>query len=149
MLDRFKSMSAAEQKQFIDRMKSRGQDVSVFEQAGAKRAVTQPKYGEAQSAATIDALFAPLPVVETSGRAWVYTNEQDKKELKPVNLRLGITDGTNTELVSGDVQPGMELVTGVIVGNARQTNAPVQGNPLLPQGGRGRDGFGGGGGRGR
>ena len=37
------------------------------------------------------------------------------KQLKPVNLRLGITDGTNTELLGEELQPGMELVTGVVV----------------------------------
>ena len=50
-----------------------------------------------QSAArpTIDALFGPLPVVETRGRAWLYMN----KQLKPVSLRLGVTDGTFTEVL--------------------------------------------------
>ncbi len=33
------------------------------------------------------------------------------KQLKPVNLRLGITDGTNTELLSGELQPNVEVVT--------------------------------------
>jgi HlyD family secretion protein len=75
--------------------------------------------------------------------------------LKPVNLRLGITDGTNTELLSGELQPGMEVVTGVLTGTGARPGQPTgAGNPLLPQGGRGRDGFGGfpgggGGGRGR
>jgi ATPase subunit of ABC transporter with duplicated ATPase domains len=40
-------------------------------------------------------LFAPLPTVESRGRAWLFMDHQ----LKPVNLRLGITDGTNTELL--------------------------------------------------
>ena len=34
-------------------------------------------------------------------------------QLKPVNLRLGITDGTNTELLSGELQQNMEVVTSV------------------------------------
>ena len=42
------------------------------------------------NATTIDSLFGPLPTVETRGRAWLYIN----KQLKPVNLRLGISDGT-------------------------------------------------------
>jgi hypothetical protein len=45
------------------------------------------------AAQTIDALFAPLPTVESRGRAWLFVDHQ----LKSVNLRLGITDGTNTE----------------------------------------------------
>jgi len=150
MMDRFKTMSPDEQKQFIARMKDRGQDTSAFESAGAKPAAPalRPKYGTPAPAQTIDALFAPLPVVETPGRAWVFMSH----ELKPVNLRLGISDGTNTELVSTEMQQGMEVVTGV-TGLGTTRTLPGQGgtgNPLMPGGGRGPGGgFGGPGGRGR
>ena len=149
MMERFKTMSLEEQQQFIARMKDRGQDTSAFEAAAAKPAAPalRPKYGSAAPAQTIDALFAPLPTVETRGRAWVFMG----KELKPVNLRLGISDGTNTELLSGEMQQGMEVVTGVSgLGTTRAL--PGQGgsgNPLMPGGGRGPGGFGGPGGRGR
>ena len=104
MLERFKGMSPDEQKQFIERIKGRGGDTSVFEKATAPAAKSK---GEAESpatngATTIDALFAPLPTVERPGRAWLYV----EKQLKPVNLRTGITDGTNTEVISGDLQIG-------------------------------------------
>ena len=162
MLERFKSMSPDEQKQFLSRLQERGADTGALEAAmkpataskksgGGAPAPSPAKPGTPQSAQTIDALFAPLPVVESRGRVWLYIN----KELKPVNLRLGITDGTNTELISGELQPGMEVVTGVLTGGARPTAAAGTGNPLLPQGGRGPGGFGGpgggfgGGGRGR
>ena len=71
-----------------------------------------------------------------------------EKQLKRVNLRLGITDGTNTELIGGELQPGQELVTGLLIGNQRtQQGAGAAGNPLLPnQRGGGRGGFGGPGG---
>jgi multidrug efflux pump subunit AcrA (membrane-fusion protein) len=151
MMERFKKMSADEQKQFIARMKERGRDTSAFETPakgrGAKTpapsadaSLLRPKYGAASSAQTIDALVAPLPVVETRGRVWLFMNH----ELKPVNLRLGISDGTNTELLSGELQPNMEVVTGVTGLGATRT-VPGQtgtGNPLLPSrggpGGRGR-----------
>jgi hypothetical protein len=131
-------------------MKDRGQDVSAFEAAlksapkSAAKAPSSAAKPATPAAETIDALFAPLPVIETRGNAWLYLTE--KKELKRVNLRLGITDGTQTELLDGDLQPGQEVVTGVIVGNVRQTpQAGGQGNPLLPnQGNRGN--FQGGGG---
>jgi HlyD family secretion protein len=141
-LDRFKSMSPDEQTQFIARMKDRGQDVTAFEQARAAKAPKQPapkppairpKYGAAQSGETIDALFAPLPAVESQGRAWLYVD----KQLKPVRLRLGITDGTNTELLGGELQAGSEVVTGVIMNGTRPTAAAGAGNPLLPQRGGG------------
>jgi len=149
MMERFKTMSPEEQQQFIARIKDRGQDTSAFEAALAKPAAAalRPKYGAAAPAQTIDALFAPLPNVETRGRAWVFMG----KELKPVNLRLGISDGTNTELLSSEMQQGMEVVTGVS-GLGTTRTLPGQsgsGNPLMPGGGRGPGGFGGPGGRGR
>ena len=136
-MERFKSMSPDEQTQFIARMKDRGQDVAAFEQTrtakAPKKPATQPKYGAAQTGETIDALFAPLPPVESQGRAWLYVD----KQLKPVRLRLGITDGTNTELLDDVLQPGSPVVTGVIMSGTRPTGAPGAGNPLLPQRGGG------------
>ncbi len=149
MMERFKGLSPDEQRQFVERMKGRGMDVSAFEKemkAKAPATVLKPKYGAPQSAQTIDALFAPLPVVESRGRAWLYMDRQ----LKPVFLRLGISDGTNTELLSAELQPNMEVVTGVTGLGATRTlpTAGGTGNPLIPAGGRGPGGFGGGG-RGR
>jgi HlyD family secretion protein len=159
MMDRFKTMSPDEQKQFIARMKGRGQDTSAFERAmGAKGASggTGPassasssirsKYGApvtAQGAQTIDALFAPLPTVETRGRAWLFMDHQ----LKPVNLRLGVTDGQYTELLSGELQQNMEVVTGVTgLGTTRNIGGQQgTGNPLIPQRGGPPGGFRGGG----
>ena len=109
---------------------------------------TNSKSAAVTSATTIDALFAPLPVVETRGRAWLFIN----KNLKPVDLRLGISDGTFTEVLTPDaLQPGQEVVVSVITpemasrpANQQQNSAN---NPLLPQRGRG-PGQGGPGGRG-
>ena len=165
MMDRFKAMSPDEQRQFITRMKDRGRDTSEFEKlmnanqntpaagkgrdgapAGGRRpssggaaAALHSKYGgpvTQQGAQTIDALFAPLPPVESRGRAWLYVD----KQLKPLNLRLGITDGTTTEVLSTEAQPGMEVVTGVTgLGSTRATGGAGSGNPLMPQrGGPGR-----------
>ena len=151
MMERFKGMTPDDQKQFLARMKDRGQETSAFEKEmkpAPAAPVSKSKYGAPASPSTIDALFAPLPVVETRGRAWLFMNH----ELKPVNLRLGISDGTNTELLSGELQPNMEVVTGV-TGLGSTRTLPGQGgtgNPLMPGGGRGPGGFGGpGGGRGR
>ena len=153
MLERLKTMSPDEQKQFIARMKDRGVDTSAFEKALApaatnKPSATQKKSGASPAAETIDALFAPLPTIERQGRAWLYVG----KQLKAVNLRTGITDGANTELVSGELEQGAEVVTGIVL--PTRAGAAASGNPLLPQqGGRGQGGFpggfGGGGGRGR
>jgi HlyD family secretion protein len=149
MMERFKAMSPDEQQQFVARMKDRGRDTKPFEDAMTKTAPAKAKANVAASAQTIDALFAPLPTVESRGRAWLFMN----RELKPVNLRLGISDGTNTELISTELQQGMEVVTGVtgLGSNRAQPTFGNQGNPLMP-GGRGPGGGGGGfggGGRGR
>jgi HlyD family secretion protein len=136
LMDRFKTMSPDEQKQFIARMKDRGQDASAFEKAApaaappSLSAMMKPKYGAAQPAQTIDALFAPLLTVESRGRAWLFMDHQ----LKPVNVRLGITDGTNTELLSTELTQSTEVVTGVTgLGATRATGATATGNPLMPQ----------------
>ncbi len=99
----------------------------------------------ASGATTIDALFGPLPVVESRGRAWLYVD----KKLKPVALRLGVSDGTFTEILSGDVEQGQEVVTNMVTGLEPKTTGGQQTggaqNPLMgPQRGRGP-----GGGRGR
>jgi HlyD family secretion protein len=146
MMERFKSMSPDEQKRFIARMKERGQDTSAFEKQAAQdshssngsqpsaASALRQKYGapaNGQTAQTIDALFPPLPTVESRGRAWLFIDHQ----LKPVNLRLGVTDGTYTELLSTELQPGMEVVTGVTgLGAMRNTGGQQgTGNPLMPQ----------------
>ena len=48
-----------------------------------------------RGATTIDALFGPLPATESTGRVWVMEGGQ----LQAVNVRLGVTDGTATELL--------------------------------------------------
>ncbi len=147
MLERFKTMGPEEQQQFLARMKERGGDTAAFE---AARTGAAPKRAGAPSqprqATTIDALFAPLPVVETRGRAWLFVDHQ----LKPVALRLGISDGTYTEVISQEMQDTTEVVTGVTgLTSTRALPAQNNGNPLMP-GGRGPGGPGGGarGGRG-
>lgn len=143
MLERFKTMSPEEQQQMLARIKERGGDTSAFEAAMGKTPAARPA-GSPPQAQTIDALFAPLPPVESRGRAWVFAN----RELKPVALRLGISDGTYTELLSEELQDNMEVVTGV-TGLAPTRTLPQggggSGNPLMP----GRGGPGGGRGPGR
>jgi HlyD family secretion protein len=144
MMERFKTMSPDEQKQFIARMKERGGDTSAFEKemggASASKKTSSPTTG----ATTIDALFAPLPVVESRGRAWLFIDRQ----LKPVALRLGISDGTYTEVLGTEIAETAEVVTGVTgLSPTRNTPQPQgTGNPFTP--GRGGPGGPGRGGRG-
>jgi len=123
-------------------MKDRGVDTSPFEaelkavpkKAPAPASGARGKSGAPAAAQTIDALFAPLPQVETRGRVWLYID----KQLKPVAVRLGISDGTFTELLSAELQDNTELATGAtgLSTSTRQQPAANSGNPLMP-GGRG------------
>ena len=74
-------------------------------------------------------LVPPQRRVLRAGRAWILT-AQGKPE--PANLVLGITDGTSTEIVSGQLKAG----DAVIVGDTSQAAAasgPTQNvNPFLP-----------------
>ena len=104
-----------------------------------RRSEAAPLATRNPAATTIDALFGPLPVQETNGRAWVHTD----KQLRPLRLRLGISDGQATELLEGDLEPGMEVVTNVTTGN--ETRPAIQlGFPGF-MGQPGRGGFGPGG----
>ncbi len=146
MIDRFKTMSPDEQLQFLARMKERGGDTSAFE-ALMTAAKLARKGGTVPTpqAQTIDALFAPLPTVETRGRTWLFVDGQ----LKPVNLRLGISDGSYTELLSAELQENMDVGTGVTGLTATRTvQTPTgTGNPLMPGRPGGPGGPGGRGGR--
>ena len=133
MMERFKTMSPDEQKQFILRMKERGGDTAAFE--AAAQPAGGPKKSAEPQAQTIDALFAPLPLVETRGRVWLFID----KQLKPVAVRLGISDGTFTELLSAELPENTELATGAtgLSTSTRQQPAATSGNPLMPgRGGR-------------
>jgi HlyD family secretion protein len=161
LLERFKGMSPDEQKQFIARLKDRGQDTSAFEQmpgakAGTKPAtksdtkappaggdtgfVFTPRYGAPQSGGEIANLFRPVATPQSPGRVWTFVDRQ----LKPLSIRLGITDGTFTELLSGDLKEGADVVTGVTgVTSTRPPAAGASTNPVLgPQQQGGRGGFG-------
>ncbi|MCA1559561.1 MAG: efflux RND transporter periplasmic adaptor subunit [Acidobacteria bacterium] len=88
----------------------------------------------ASGATTIDSLFGPLPVSESRGRVWLYLAAT--KQLKPVNVRLGISDGTYTEVLDGELQPGQEIVSNVVTGLEPAQRPGQQGagqNPLIPQ----------------
>ena len=157
--ERMASMSPEERAQFEARMRERGMDpnnpgagmpgggrggfapgpAAAQGQGRAPGAGSPSGQGPANRAGaqTIDQLFGPLPVTESSGRVWVEANGQ----LKSVRLRLGITDGTYTELLSGELQPGQELVTAVVT--PAQAAAAATRSPLLPGGPGGRGGPGG------
>jgi hypothetical protein len=84
------------------------------------------------SASRIDELWAPIIPVETRGSVWKW----DGKELKQVQVRLGVSDGSFMELLSGDVNVNDEVVTSVILPASMRPAA----NPLLGPGNQPRPG---------
>lgn len=125
--------------------------------AGAPETKTNAKTGRPatapppvnQNADKIDELWAPIVAAGTTGTVWTW--DDAKKDLKQIQVRLGVTDGTFTQLISGDVNVGDQLVTSVILPASLRPKATV--NPLMNQPQRGGyggpgGGYGGPGGRG-
>lgn len=155
LAERLQAMSPDERTAAIARMRERGFDPGALANVSgdAPASAPAPKSGRGAtggaaragsakgsddilattSATTIDALFAPLPRTESVGRAWVQENGQ----LRPVRLRLGISDGQTTEIVGGDIAEGAELVTSVTL-PGQSTRPPAT---ALPFGQPGRGGF--------
>jgi HlyD family secretion protein len=67
--------------------------------------------------------FRPPPDWVKEGRVPAEANQGDRRTVwvlrgptpQPVTIRVGVSDGTNTELVDGDLRPGDGLVTEAIV----------------------------------
>lgn len=159
MEERLRNMSPEERAQFEARRRQRevqggGRGERDGSPAGgdARRDVSRGIVGGvaggtaiSSGATTIDALFGPLPVTESTGRVWLFVN----RELKPINVRLGISDSSDTELIRGDLEEGQQVVVNFTTGLEPQQRPGQQGaqNPLMgPQrggpGGRGAPGSG-------
>jgi HlyD family secretion protein len=151
--ERMANMTPEERQQMMERFRNRQGGAPGGNRSAGPGGATQPGRANAnqpgragqpgtQSAQTIDSLFGPLPRVEGRGRVWLYIN----KQLKPVSVRTGISDGTWTEVLDdNELQPNTEVVTNIITGLESTTNRPAGGgnpnanNPLMPQrGGPGR-----------
>src|SRR5687767_10620401 len=151
--ERMASMTPEERERFTERMRARGftpptdgqtaaaaparggRGQGPRQQGQTQAARPTPPPASASSATTFDALFGPLTQTESIGQAWL--NADGK--LQRVRMRLGITDGQQTELIEaldGELQEGTEVVTNVLTGAVRQV--------LTPQGGGGFPGLGGG-----
>ncbi|MBZ5636651.1 MAG: efflux RND transporter periplasmic adaptor subunit [Acidobacteriia bacterium] len=74
-------------------------------------------------------LFGPLVAQETVGRVWVFGDQR----ITARRVRLGITDGTRTELRSSDLPESTEVVTNVVTGSGSPPASATTTNPLMPQ----------------
>jgi len=73
----------------------------------------------------------------------LWTQNPTTMEFQPMRVRLGLNDGTRTEVSGPDVKEGMEIITGDLTPSAATPQRPAN-NPLIPNiggGGRGRGGF--------
>ena len=137
MMERLQNLSPEERESAIARFREgRGarQDQGQSGRPNARRQPTQEPTtslpATERGAQTIDALFGPLPSVESTGQVWLYA----AGKLKGTRLQLGITDGAFTQLLGPDIPTGSELVTNIITGN-EGLGRPSGGSnsPLIPQ----------------
>ena len=107
MMERMQQMSPEERQEFFARMRERraaggagpggpGGPRASRRRANAQQGSNVPAVE--RGASTIDALFAPIEVEETDGRVWVLNGGR----LSSLNVRLGVTDGTASELLAVD-----------------------------------------------
>lgn len=107
--------------------------------ASENTASARPRPVADEEANTIDELFAPLPRADSKGTVWRW--DDSTKEFTSVAVRVGVSDGSMTELLSGGVNVGDELVTGVILPMPKPGANNPSGNPLMgPQRGGPRGG---------
>jgi uncharacterized membrane protein YgcG len=79
----------------------------------------------------IDDLFQEPPHATNRGQVWTW--DDAKKELKMTSVTYGVSDGSFSELVSGDLQQGQQLVTSVIVPQTAKPGQPNNANPFMGQ----------------
>ena len=97
-----------------------------------------PKAGD-----KVDELFAPISRPVTSATVWTW--DAATMKLTPIAVELGTTDGQFSELVGGELQPGQQLLTSVVLPQT-PTTPTGQSNIFNNMNGRGAGGFGGPGG---
>jgi HlyD family secretion protein len=109
-------------------------EASGQQQGGiAKQLSMGPRRGAAQRSVTLS----------RGATQTVYIKGDDGKP-KPVQIVTGDSDGSMTEVVSGGLQPGMQVITGQLAGSSSQSTSGS--GQRRRQGGTGAGGPGGGGG---
>jgi HlyD family secretion protein len=141
IMERLENLPSEERERALQRLREReagerpdagagvppGSGGAARQSSAARPAQTTRSPAPAGGAQTIDALFGPLPMTETSGRVWRFVDGR----LMPVRVRLGVTDGTQTELVAGELADGTPLVTGVLLQAAPSATQGGARSPLM------------------
>jgi HlyD family secretion protein len=95
----------------------------------AGQSAAKPINYDAAPGTTIDTEFTPPPPTKLAGQVWVLDHDQ----LRRVPVELGVSDGTWTQIVSGDLHEGEEVLTAITLPGA----SAGANNPLLGNRGRG------------
>ena len=135
--ERIQNLSPEEREEMRRQFAGRGGNRSGRGGPGSaprRRAATNPEPtvpATERGATTIDALFGPLPPTVSTARVWLY----DGQRITPADIRLGITDGSYSELLRGEIEAGTQLVTGITTPNDGQPRASggAPSSPLIPQ----------------
>lgn len=104
-----------------------------------------------RSSGQIDDLFAQVEKRIQPGQVWVYDEAatDPAKKLRSINVRIGLSDGQYSEIVSSreDLPEGAKVVTGVVPPASALPKAGANTGNIFNQGGGPGGGFGGRGGR--
>ena len=65
----------------------------------------------------------------TRARVWVVDGEY----VKPISVKVGMTDGLNTEISGDGIEEGLEVITGDITPGTVQQATNANTNPFTPQ----------------
>jgi HlyD family secretion protein len=87
------------------------------------------------TAQTIDEMFAPMESRTTRGQVWTW--DETKKELKSIPVVTGLTDGQFSQLISGEVKVGDQIVTNITIPLTAAQRAQQNQSIFGQQGGRG------------
>ena len=147
MRERVQQMSPEEREQFFAQMRARRGGAGGPRGAGGPgRAGGPPRRAAApavntipaveRGAGTIDALFSPLEVAERNAQVWLL---DEGRRLRRVQVRLGVTDGSASELIEVldpgiAITDGAQLITNITTPEEDAgTSAGIGSSPLMPQ----------------
>jgi hypothetical protein len=151
----FANLTPEERRKMMESMGARGGNGRVGGRSGRGSGPAAPAAEPRPlDADKIDELFLPTPVRQRNGSVWTW--DPAAKQLLEVRVVTGLADNQFSQLVSGDLKPGQQVVTSIIIPlTTQQRNAQ---NPLfggqrgnfggMQPGGGGGDRGGGGGNRG-
>ena len=95
------------------------------------------------AATQIDQMFAAVPQRQSAGAVWVWDAVNRTLTEKPV--RLGVSNGQQVQLLEGDLAPGQQVVTNIVLPSATAAATPASQSVFGSAGRGGPGGFGPGG----